>query len=130
MRRATPLLALLALAGCGAGPETVEPGSIVRIRVNEYHLVPQKIRVSGPVVRLIVTDIGRLTHNVKVFSLTQKDLDGTPFLLGGTNTAHPGETMSATLRLAPGTYRIACTIANHDDLGEHGLLIVSGGRSS
>ena len=44
---------------------------------------------------------------------------------GGTRTAQPGETVTTTFpQLEPGTYRLACTIANHDDLGQYGKLIV------
>src|SRR4051794_26639824 len=126
MRRLAPLLVVLLLAGCGSGKEVVAPGSTVHVRIGEYRLLPEKVRVKGPKVRLGLTDKGRLTHNLKVFSETQFDDTGKPILLGGTSTAHPGETVTGTIRLAPGHYRLACTIANHDDLGEHGILIVSG----
>ena len=117
---------MLALAGCGEGRTVTPSGSTVRIKVDEYRLSPQKVRVRGPRVRLVVTDTGILTHNVKVFSTTQFDETDKPILLGGTTTAHPGETVTGVVRLAPGRYRLACSIANHDDLGEHGILIVSG----
>jgi uncharacterized cupredoxin-like copper-binding protein len=126
MRRLAPLTVLLLLAGCGSAKEVVATDSTVHLRVDEYRLLPQKVRVAGPNVRLVLTDDGRLTHNVKVYSTTQVDEEDKPILLGGTNTAHPGETVSGTIRLKPGRYRLACSIANHDDLGEHGILIVSG----
>jgi hypothetical protein len=124
MRRLAPLLVALLLSGCGAGKEVVEPKSTVHVRIDEFRLRPQKIRVRGPKITLVLTDDGRLTHNLKVFSETQFDDTGKPILLGGTSTAHPGETVTGSIRLAPGHYRLACTIANHDDLGEHGILIV------
>ena len=131
MRRLAPLLVVPLLAGCGSAKEVVSTDSTVRIRVDEYRLRPQKFRVTGPRVKLVVTDTGRLTHNVKVFSTTEVDEEDKPILLGGTNTAHPGETVTGVVRLQPGRYRLACSIANHDDLGEHGILIVPGrsGRS-
>jgi len=126
MRRLAPLLVVLSLAGCGGSKEVVATDSTVRIRIDEYRLRPQRIRVAGPRIRLVVTDVGRLTHNLKVYSETQFDEEDKPILLGGTNTAHPGETATGVIRLKPGHYRLACSIANHDDLGEHGILIVSG----
>jgi hypothetical protein len=126
MRRLAPLLVVPLLAGCGSTKEVVSTDSTVRIRVDEYRLRPQKVRVMGPRVKIVLKDSGRLTHNLKVFSTTEVDVEDNPILLGGTNTAHPGETVTGVVRLKPGRYRLACTIANHDDLGEHGILIVSG----
>ena len=39
-------------------------------------------------------------------------------------TAHPGETVVARAVLRPGRYRLVCTLANHDNLGQYGVLIV------
>jgi hypothetical protein len=124
------LAALLALPGCG-GPDPVRVGDgIVRLRIDEYRILPREIRVPGPHVKIVMTDKGILTHNVKVFSTTETDAEDKPIEIGtGTPTAHPGETVvSKEFDLEPGRYRLACSIANHDDLGEHALLIV-GGRS-
>jgi len=102
MRRLAPLLVVLLLAGCASDKEVVATDSTARIRVDEYRLRPQKIRVSGPRVKLVVTDDGRLTHNVKVYSTTEFDEEDKPILLGGTTTAHPGETVTGVVRLKPG----------------------------
>ena len=118
------ILTALALTGCGGADEVHPKGSTVRVTIDEYRLLPQKVRVTGPRVRLVLRDRGRLTHNVKVFSTTEFDEEDKPVQLGGTPTAHPGETVRASVRLDPGTYRLACSIANHDDLGEHGELMV------
>jgi len=50
-----------------------------------------------------------------------------PRVLGSTPTAQPRETVrtARAIRLAPGRYRLACTIANHDTLGQYGTLIVT-----
>jgi uncharacterized cupredoxin-like copper-binding protein len=32
-----------------------------------------------------------------------------------------------TVTLRPGTYELRCTLANHDDLGMYGTLVVRGG---
>src|SRR5437763_15658306 len=121
------LAAAAVAAGCGEKTVNVR-GDVVRLRLEEYRMVPQQISVAGPRVRIVATDAGILTHNVKIFSTTQTDSEGKPIQVGdGTPTAHPGETVtSKVLTLAPGRYRLACSIANHDDLGLHGILIVSG----
>jgi uncharacterized cupredoxin-like copper-binding protein len=129
MRRlAAPILLALLLTGCG-GPDPVRArDGTVRLRIDEYRILPREIRVTGPTVRIVMTDEGILTHNVKVFSTTETDAEGKPVEIGtGTPTAHPGETVvSDPTELKPGRYRLACSIANHDDLGEHALLIVEG----
>jgi len=130
MRVLAPVVVLvLAALATGCGEKTVHVrGDTVRLRLEEYRMVPQQIRIDGPRVRIVATDAGILTHNVKLFSTTKTDSEGKPIQIGdGTPTAHPGETVTSTvLTLPPGRYRLACSIANHDDLGLHGNLIVSG----
>jgi uncharacterized cupredoxin-like copper-binding protein len=121
-------LMLLALAGCGGDDPVEVSGRTVRLQLDEYRIMPREVEVAGPRVRLVVRDTGILTHNVKVFSTTEFDEEDKPIEVGGTPTAHPGETVSATLELKPGEYRMACSIANHDDLGAHAKLIVTGRR--
>ena len=119
-------VALLALAGCGDEDPVPASGGTVRLRLDEYRITPSSVEVQGPRVRLVARDVGILTHNVKVFSTTEFDSEDKPIEVGGTNTAHPGETVATTLELEPGEYRMACSIANHDDLGAHARLIVRG----
>src|SRR4051794_32823074 len=130
LMRALASLAMLAFAVAGCGGEETDHvrGGVVRLRLEEYRMVPQKVRVDTTRVRIVATDAGILTHNVKIFSSTKTDSEGKPIQIGtGTPTAHPGETVSSkVLTLEPGRYRLACSIANHDDLGLHGVLIVSG----
>jgi uncharacterized cupredoxin-like copper-binding protein len=64
-----------------------------------------------------------LAHNLRV-ERTPDDPDVEPEPLATTPTAMPGATVRVTVRLAPGTYRLRCTLANHDDLGMTGTLVV------
>jgi uncharacterized cupredoxin-like copper-binding protein len=41
-----------------------------------------------------------------------------------TPTAHPGDVVRTAVTLKPGKYRLVCTIANHDNLGQYGELKV------
>jgi hypothetical protein len=41
-----------------------------------------------------------------------------------TPTAHAGDTVTGDAYLQPGTYRLTCTIGNHDNLGQYGRLVV------
>src|SRR3954469_18006962 len=89
-----PLLALCALAlllpGCGGSDPVEAAGGTVHLRIDEYRILPREIHVTGPRLRIVMTDAGILTHNVKVFSTTEFDADGKPIQIGdGTPTA-PG----------------------------------------
>ena len=121
-----PALAL-GVAACGDDPVAVERRELRR-RGHEYWIVPNDVRVRQGRLRIVATNIGRLTHNVKVVKRDPDDLEAPPTEIGGTRTAQPGDSVPVTLTLEPGEYRLACTIANHDDLGQYGTLVVSRGE--
>jgi plastocyanin len=91
--------------------------------MEEYKLIPQDVRARAGRLRIVAFNAGRQTHNVKVVKEAE-DSEDAPLEIGGAKTAQPGATETATVRLRPGTYRIVCTIANHDDLGQYGELEV------
>lgn len=112
------------LAGCGGEPDAVtDRDSVLRLRLDEYRIVPQALRVREGKVRIVIRNEGRLTHNVKVEELTNEE-GATPVVYGGTETTQPGQRTSATIRLLRGTYRLVCTIGNHENLGQYGELEV------
>jgi plastocyanin len=122
-RSALTLAALLLLAaGCGGddrpgGTATVPAGGSVRVTGKEYSFDPSTIVVSGAgTVRLTLANKGSLAHNIKV------EKDGR--VLGGTPAFPAGETRSATVRLAGGTYQYLCTVGDHAELGMKGTLKV------
>jgi plastocyanin len=116
----------VAAAGCGDDPVTIE-GRTLRLRLDEYRIMPQDVRVHPGRLRIVATNVGRLTHNVKIVRQNPADLEAPPEEIGGTRSMQPGESASVTFEhLKPGKYRLACTIGNHDDLGQYGTLIVSG----
>jgi plastocyanin len=88
------------------------------------------VRVSAGRLRIVATNVGRLTHNVEVVKQDEDDLEERPVEIAGTRTAQPNESTSVTLergQLPPGEYRLICSIANHDDLGQYGRLVVEEG---
>lgn len=124
---ALTLLALApALAGCGGGDEEEVSGGRLEIRLDEYRISPQNVRVKEGALQISAVNDGVLTHNVKIEAVDGRDDQGDPIVVGGTKTAHPGETVETALVLTPGRYRMACTIANHEDLGQYGSLVVTG----
>ena len=118
-----PVLAV----GCGADEPVAVEGRTLRLRLDEYRIMPQDVRVEPGRLRIVATNVGRLTHNVKIVRQDEQDLEAPVEEMGGTRTTQPGESAAVTFEsLEPGEYRLACTIANHDDLGQYGTLEVTG----
>ena len=90
------------------------------------------MRVGAGRLRIVATNVGRLTHNLKIVQEDEEDREAPPT----SRSAAPARRSRARRRaftfedLEPGEYRMVCTIANHDDLGQYGELIVEqgGGR--
>ena len=124
MRRFALTLALCSLlvAGCGGdekagGTVTVPASGSVRVVGKEYSFDPSTIVMrGGGTLRLTLVNGGSLAHNLKV----EKDGRG----LGGTPAFPAGETRSASVRLAPGSYEFVCTVGDHAELGMRGALKV------
>jgi hypothetical protein len=110
------------LAGCGSDPVFVD-SSVLRLRLDEYRITPQLVRVHPGRLKIVAVNTGILTHNVRVEE-DHPDHRGNPIVLGGTATAHPGDSVSGKVILKRGRYRLVDTIANHKDLGDYATLIV------
>jgi plastocyanin len=121
-------LAGVALAGPGCGTErggggsaTVEPNGRLTVRADEYIFKPQDITTSNGRFSVTVVNDGDLAHNWKVFKGSTGKPDNER---AGTETFQHGERRTVRVALRPGTYRIVCTVGNHDDLGMAGKLVV------
>jgi plastocyanin len=133
MRWAAAVIALAAagLAACGGNGDdtartvTVETGAggAVRVVGDEYSFDPKGIVIAaggggGPVgLKLTLDNRGALAHNLRVLD-GDRDQGGTPTFQGG-------ETRSGEVELAPGRYRMVCTVGDHEELGMVGTLEVS-----
>ena len=132
MSRATLLATVLAvlagaLGGCGDDDVYRTDRPVLRITLDEYRIVPQNIVVKPGRTKLVVRNTGRLTHNLVI--QIPEGPDGKPVEIPGgrVGTMQPGETAAPVkVMLRPGEYRLVCTIANHDDLGQYGKLEVAG----
>ncbi|MGI8730615.1 MAG: hypothetical protein ACR2LK_11610 [Solirubrobacteraceae bacterium] len=121
----TALLAALALplTGCGGGDVFRTDRPILRLTLDEYRIVPQSIVIKPGRMKFQVRNTGRLTHNLVLQN--PDGADGKVVEIARTDTMQPGE-MAEPIKvtIAPGEYRLVCTIANHDDLGQYGSLQV------
>jgi uncharacterized cupredoxin-like copper-binding protein len=120
------LLGALTSAGCGDGPSyTSAKDGVLTVTLDEYRIRPENIEVPAGRVHLEARNTGRLTHNLAIESLDRVEGEE-PTQYGRTETLHPGQsgTEQAPITLKPGKYRLTCTIANHDDLGQYGELKV------
>jgi len=112
-------------AGCGGEPAAVTgPGSTLRVTLDEYRIQPQNVRMTAGRIHLVARNTGQLTHNLVVESITDDPTKEKVY--GRTDTAHPGQTVTERdpITLKPGRYRLACTISNHENLGQYGTLTV------
>ncbi|MEJ7798399.1 MAG: plastocyanin/azurin family copper-binding protein [Solirubrobacteraceae bacterium] len=118
----------LLLGGCGESERVRIDRPILRLTLDEYRVVPQKVSVRPGKIKVVVRNTGRLPHNV-VIQIPPKEVADKPVeVLGGrVKSMQPGESSEPIkVTLTQGSYRLVCTIANHDDLGQYGELIVEG----
>ena len=129
-RRATTLAALAlaastVAAGCGSDPPyTPAAGHTVRLRLDEYRVLPQRVTVPAGRIEIVARNTGRLTHNVAVVQFDRPLGEDEEKQYARTPTAHPGDVVRTSVTLKPGKYRLVCTIANHDNLGQYAELKV------
>jgi plastocyanin len=118
--RTATLLASLALAsGCGdAGPPVRERGTSFTIRLDDYLLRPQELRVpKGKRLTVTVVNQGRLGHTFRIRSVNHNVLALTTIEPGERRTSRP-------FKLAAGNYTMYCALANHEELGMRGTMTV------
>jgi hypothetical protein len=106
----------LASAGCGEPDAVAVAGRTLRLTLSEYRIAPQTVRVAAGRLTLIVRNAGTIVHQLQL-----RTADGTRTLLS-TKPLRPGETVRATVVLAPGTYRDACPLDRAAALGERGEI--------
>lgn len=112
-------LSVLALTACGGSEPTVrERTGNFAVTLDDYLIRPESIRVPARGrLTATVTNRGRLGHTFRIRSKNHNVLALT--------TIEPGETKrSRSFRLAKGTYTMYCVLANHEELGMYGTLVV------
>jgi plastocyanin len=111
------LAAALLITGCGgAEPVARAQNGRVGVRLDEYLIEPQDVSVPAGRVTFDVVDHGRLRHSFRLWGA-----GGEPVAV---KSLFPGDSATRTAVLAPGEYRMVCTIMNHAELGMTGRLVV------
>jgi plastocyanin len=111
------LLAALLLAGCGgAQPAARAHDGRVAIALDEFLIAPQELTVAPGRTTLVIADRGRLRHSFRLWGA-----GGEPVKV---RTLFPGDEVVRSADLAPGEYRMVCTVSNHAELGMTGRLVV------
>jgi plastocyanin len=124
LRRFALTLALcsLLLAACGdddgAGRTVTAPANAkLRVLADEYSFDPSTIVLSGAGrLTLTLRNRGSLAHNLRLFT-GDEEVGGTPTLPGGGSE-------STRLNLEHGSYKLVCTVGDHEELGMTGTLRV------
>ena len=111
------LAAVLLAAACGGGQTVREPTGSFSVTLDDYLIRPQQIRVPKRVpLTVTVLNRGRLGHTFRIRSANHTVLK--------LSTIAPGGRASRTFKLAPGRYTMFCALANHEELGMSGTLVV------
>ncbi len=117
-----PLLLLLLAVPAGALPACGgdEPAARVKDRriavaLDDFRYRPQLIRAAPGRVRFDLVNRGRLAHTFRVERGA---------LVAKVSSLLPGDRASKTVRVRAGEYRFFCALANHEELGMYGTLVV------
>jgi hypothetical protein len=118
MRRlALTLLIAAPLSGCSDGATTGRAhGGTLSVTLHDFRLAPQVARAGRRTLTFRVVNRGRLPHNFHIRGRGRERL--------AIGTLLPGASDSAAVTLPRGDYRMFCSIANHEELGEYGTLRV------
>jgi plastocyanin len=118
VRLGTALLAFALLLGACGGSEEVAraPDRDIGIELRDFRIGPQVVSTRRGELTFTVINRGRLPHNFHV-----KGPGGSRI---GLSTMLPGRGSTGVKKFGRGTYRMVCTIANHEELGMYGRLVV------
>jgi plastocyanin len=116
-RATAALLALAVVIGCGGDePTAVVHDEDVEITLDEFLIQPQNIELRATRATVTVADRGRLRHSFRLWGAGSAPVE--------IDTIFPGQTVTRSAELAPGEYRMVCTVSNHAELGMTGRLVV------
>lgn len=102
-------------------PEPEGPASHLSVKAAEWSYTLSRPEVSSGEVVIELNNQGEDNHNLKL----QREGSGDPPL--AVPEAAPDERTTARVTLPPGTYRLYCSLFQHDEKGMHATLLVEEG---
>jgi plastocyanin len=104
-------------AGCRDAEEAVRARDRrVELTQTDFRWRPQLVRAPAGELTFAVVNRARLPHNLRV--------EGRGREWARLSALKPGERDQVRAKLPPGDYRLLCSIANHEELGMYGTLVV------
>jgi len=105
------------LSACGAAPGTVISGHELRLREDEFRILPYRVSVPPGRLKIVVVNAGVLAHNLVI------EHGGS--IVASVPTVLPGATSAPIKRtLLPGVYTLASSLSNQTNLGMTAQLTV------
>jgi plastocyanin len=116
-RPAAVLLGAVVFASCGGEePAGRARDGRVAIVLDDFSIRPQTVRARPGPLAFHVVNRGRAGHNFHLRRGAGEPLEMSTLL--------PGDRKTGRVRLRRGDYRMVCTVANHQELGMYGTLVV------
>jgi plastocyanin len=116
-RRALPLIAAVLLTGCSDGATRGRSvDGVVTVTLHDFRIEPQIVDARRRDLVFRIVNRGRLPHNFHIRGRGRERLE--------VGTLLPGAAETVTVTLPKGEFRMFCSIANHEELGEYGTLTV------
>jgi plastocyanin len=118
---ATIAAAIAGLAtASGPAPRSAAPAYVL-VNAREYRFTPSRRELpAGPVV-VQLRNIGEDAHNLVIVNRSGRTVARVP-------RTQPGEVGERSVRLARGTYRLVCTVADHARRGMRSRISATGGE--
>jgi plastocyanin len=115
-------LVLASIMLLGAAGTVAYAQSAVSVGMMEFQFQPSTITVAPGSVTFTLRNTGQFPHTMHIEGIANGDLTAAP--------VNGGESETATVNLAPGTYTFWCPVDGHRDRGMEGTLIVAAGAQS
>jgi len=113
-------VALSGLLLLGAGATAVYAQSTVNVNMVEFAFQPSTITVAPGSVTFAMHNTGQFPHSLHIDGI-DNDLSA---------PLDSGQSATATVNLAPGTYQFWCPVDGHRDRGMEGTLVVASAQAA